>query len=173
MRYIIIGLLILITISCSPVKVTYDYDKEANFNNYKTYNYYQDLETGLNTFDTKRLLTKLDEHLQSNGFSKSDTPDFFINISSEDYQANSGTSVGVGMGGTSGNVGGGVSVGIPVGSSKLGRQIIFDFVDENGKGLFWQAVSNSNYYPDATPEEREASFEAIIIKVLEGYPPKK
>ena len=172
MRNRVICLLVFTVMSCSTVNVAYDYDKEVDFNNYKTYNYYQDIETGLSEFDTKRLIETLDRHLQAKGFVKSDTPDLFINITSEDYQNNTGSSVGLGVGSTGGNVGGGMSVGIPIGSSKLGRQIIFDFVDENGKGLIWQAVSDSKFYPDATPEQREADFEAIVVKVLEAYPPK-
>ena len=77
------------------------------------------------------------------------------------------------MGGGGGNVGGGVSVGIPVGQAAMNRQIVFDFVDEYGIGLFWQAISDSSYNSEASPEEREAQFKTIVEKVLEGFPPKK
>jgi len=38
--------------------------------------------------------------------------------------------------------------------------------------LFWQAVSESSYSPNASPEKREALFNAIVTKVLEGFPPE-
>ncbi|MFC4721418.1 DUF4136 domain-containing protein [Geojedonia litorea] len=166
-------LVLLLFMSCAPIRVNYDYERGTDFSTYKTYNYYQDLNTGLSELDTNRLLDALDAGLQAKGFSLSETPDFFINIVSDEYQEAQRNSVGVGMGGTGRNVGGGISIGIPIGQSSINRQIIFDFVDENGKGLFWQAVSESSYNPNATPEQRETKLKAIVDKVLSGYPPKK
>jgi len=166
-------ILTLIISSCSSVQVNYDYDKQTDFTAYKTYNYYSDIETGLSELDTKRLLNVLDEALQNKGLSLSETPDFYINIQSSEYENAQRNTVGVGLGGGGRNVGGGVSVGIPIGQSKLGRQIVFDFIDENGKGLFWQAVSEANYNPDASPEKREANLKLIVDKVFAGYPPKQ
>ena len=80
--------------------------------------------------------------------------------------------MGVGIGGTGGNVGGGISVGIPIGQAQMNRIIQFDFINEDGIGLFWQAISESTYNPNATPQEREDVLNAIVIKVLQGYPPK-
>lgn len=164
--------MILFVSSCVPVRVNYDYEKTTDFKAYKTYNYYADLNTGLSELDTKRLLNVLDKAMQSNGYSLSETPDFFIDIKSSEYQERSRNNVGVGVGGTGGRVGGGISIGIPVGQNKLNRQIIFEFVDENKNGLFWQAVSESSYSPNASPEKREVQFQAIVTKVLQGFPPE-
>ena len=49
-------------------------------------------------------------------------------------------------------------------------QFLIDFRDENGIGLFWQAVSESSYNPNRTPEKREAKLRAIVEKVLAKYP---
>ena len=75
--------------------------------------------------------------------------------------------VGVGVGG------GGISIGIPIGKQNVNKQIIFDFIDENGIGLFWQALSESSFNPNAKPEQRELQLKAIVDKVLVGYPPEK
>ncbi len=172
MKYFSILLLLIITTSCAPIRVNYDYERTTDFKAYKTYNYYANLDSGLSELDTKRLLDALDDAMQSQGYSLSETPDFFIDIKSSEYQERARNNVGVGVGGTGGHVGGGVSIGIPVGQNKLNRQIIFEFVDENKTGLFWQAVSESSYSPNASPEKREALFKAIVTKVLEGFPPK-
>jgi hypothetical protein len=111
--------------------VNYDYEKTTDFNTYKTYNYYADLNTGMSELDTKRLLDALDSALQTSGYALSQTPDFFIDIKSSEYQEAARNNVGVGLGGTGGNVGGGISIGIPVGQNNLNRQIVFEFVDEN------------------------------------------
>jgi hypothetical protein len=162
----------LCVLSCAPIRVNYDYDRAANFNTYKTYNYYSDMNTGLSELDTKRFLDELDAQMAIKGFTLSETPDFFIDIKSTEYQEAQRKSVGVGLGGGGGNVGGGISIGLPIGQANLSRQITIDFVDENKKQLFWQAVSESSFNPKASPENREARLKAIVEKVLTQYPPK-
>ncbi len=164
--------LLLVTYSCSPIYVTYDYDKAIDFSNYKTYNYFSDMEPGLSELDTKRLLDALDLQMKEKGFELSNTPDFFIDIKSSEFQGVQRETVGVGIGGTGRNVGGGISIGLPIGQANVNRQITIDFVDENKKQLFWQAVSESSFNPNATPEKREAKLNAIVEKVLTKYPPK-
>lgn len=159
--------------SCAPIYLTTDFEKGTDFSKYKTYNYYSDIETGLSALDGKRLLDVLDKQLQLQGLSISETPDFFINIQSKEYPAVQKSTVGLGVGGTGRNVGGGVSIGIPVGTAKVTREIIFDFIDENGIGLFWQATSESSYNPNANPIKREASLQALVEKVFKKYPPQQ
>lgn len=173
MKSVISILLLLLLASCAPIQVNYDYEKGTDFTQYKTYNYYANMETGLSELDAKRLLNILDERLITKGMTLSDTPDFYINIQSSEYQESQRSTVGVGVGGSGQNVGGGISIGIPVGQANVNREIIIDFVDESKNGLFWQAVSESSFNPKATPEKREERLTAIVAKVLEGYPPKK
>ena len=167
---LIIFLFLLVT--CAPIRVNYDYERGVDFSKYKTYNYYSNINSGLSELDTERLLNALDEGLQTKGLGLSETPDFYIDIKSNTYQEVQNSSVGVGVGGTGGNVGGGISVGIPIGQTNYNRVIQFDFVDENGHGLFWQALSESSFTPNLAPEKREAMLKAIVTKVLEGFPPK-
>ncbi|UKM65139.1 DUF4136 domain-containing protein [Flavobacteriaceae bacterium GSB9] len=173
MKFLYTALLALLLVACAPIRVNYDYDKQAMFSNYKTYQYYGDMETGLNELDTKRLLDAIDAQMIAKGFSISEHPDFFIDIKSVEYQNSQRSSVGVGLGGSGRNVGGGISIGIPVGQSNINRQITIDFVDENKKQLFWQAVSEFGFNLNATPEKREEIFRAVAKKVLSEYPPMK
>jgi hypothetical protein len=173
MKNLVILLVMVLVTSCAPIYVNYDYEKGTDFTKYKTYNYYSDLETGLSALDSKRLLNNLDANLRAKGITLSETPDFFINIQSQEFMNNQRSNVGIGVGGSGRHVGGGVSVGIPVGQSNVNREIIIDFIDENAKGLFWQAVSESSFDPNAIPEKREARLKAIVDKILLKYPPKK
>ncbi|MFI1745329.1 DUF4136 domain-containing protein [Thalassobellus sediminis] len=165
--------LLLLVASCAPIYVNYDYEKGTDFTKYKTYNYYSDMKTGLSELDTKRLLDALDLKMKEKGFALSDVPDFFIDIKSSEFQASQRQTVGVGVGGGGGNMGGGISIGLPIGQANVNREITIDFVDENKKQLFWQAVSESNFNPRATPEKKEARLNAIVEKVLVQYPPKR
>jgi len=165
-------LLLLLFTSCHVVRVHTDYEKETNFSNYSTYNYYDDMEMGMSELDEKRLIKILDVAMQTEGILLSEEPDFLINIQSGIFQAPRSNTVGVGVGGTGRNVGGGVSVGIPIGQSNVQREIIFDFVDSQKDLLFWQATSKSSLNENATPVEREKKLKDIIEKVLSKYPPK-
>lgn len=167
---LILGLSLLV-FSCASVRVNYDYEKSTDFNAYKSYNYYRNMEMGMSELDSKRLLDALDAGLQGQGLHLSDDPDFLINIKSSTFQENRRNNVGVGVGGGSGHMGGGISLGIPVGQGKVNRDILFEFVDEDHKGLFWQAHTESAYQPNVQPGEREKQFKAIVEKVLAGYPP--
>jgi len=162
-----------ILISCSSVRVNYDYDKSTDFSNYSTYNYYPELNTGLGDLDTRRLLDVLDSVMQARGFLLSEEPDFLINIQSTSYRASGGSAVGVGVGGTGGNVGGGVSIGLPINRGNLEREIVFDLIDSQKDMLFWQAVSSSAYSQNATPLNREKVLQQVVQKVFSKYPPSK
>lgn len=173
MKKLIILALIFTVLSCAPIRVNYDYESDTNFTEYKTYNYYSDMKTGLSELDTKRFLEAIDAKLEMQGITFSETPDFFIDVKSSTFQTAQRNTVGVGLGGGGGNMGGGISIGLPIGQSSAHRQIIIDFVDENKNQLFWQAVSESSYNPNQTPEAREAQLNAIVEKVLLQYPPKQ
>jgi len=165
-------LLLVLSISCAPIYVNYDYETGTDFSQYKTYSVFPELNTGLSEFDDKRLLDAMDDHLRGKGFSISENPDFYINISSKQYEYDRRSTVGVGVGGTGRNVGGGISVGIPVGSSTVNRELIFDFIDVKNNALFWQAVSESTFDANSTPEEREEQLKDLVTKVFYEYPPE-
>lgn len=172
MRSILSLLGVLLFISCSPVRVSYDYDKQVDFSKYKTYNYYADLDTGLNELDNNRLMNSFDDVMTSKGFSLSSEPDFYVNIRSEAYDSPNTGGVGVAVGGTGRNVGGGMTIGMPLGRSAMTRIVRFDFIEEEGIGLFWQAVSESAFNQNSSPAVRDQQILELVKKVLEGFPPE-
>ena len=165
--------LILSLFSCSTIRVNYDYDPDTDFSSYRTYNYFSDMDTGLNNLDTNRLIDAIDSVMQQKGIKLSEEPEFLINIQSQSFYNAQTSSVGVGVGGTGGDVGGGVSIGVPIGSNGLDREIVFDFVDIGKNQLFWQCVSSSNYNEKASPEVKERKINEIVTKVFAKYPPAK
>ena len=171
-RFLLLFLVYLLGISCSSVRVNYDYDKSVRFTDYATYDYFIDMETGLSQLDEKRLLRVLDSTLQTKGYSLSATPDFLVNILSQEFQKAPQSNVGVGLGGTNRNVGGGVSIGIPVGSSQWQRSIQFDFIDAKKNVLVWQAVSESGFRDNASPSVREEQLRKVVAKVFAAFPPE-
>ena len=161
-----------ICLSCG-VTVDYDYEKNTDFSQYNSYSYFTNMNTGLSELDAKRFFKVLDDAMAQKGFTLTENSDFIINIESSTYQeVQNNSSVGVGVGSGGGNVGGGISVGIPIGQANMSRQIKFDFVDAETNQLFWQAISSETNVPRDKPDDREAKFQQIVQKVLEGFPPK-
>lgn len=162
----------LLVSSCTTVRVNYDYQKGTDFSSYTTYNYFEDMDTGLSQLDEKRLFKVLDSTLAMKGLQLSEEPSFLINIKSEVYRNMNGNTVGVGVGGGGRNVGGGVSVGIPLGSSSLQRALIFDFVDTERNQLVWQADTESGFRDNASPSVREEILRKVVNKALTKFPPE-
>ncbi|MCA0133601.1 DUF4136 domain-containing protein [Winogradskyella alexanderae] len=158
--------------SCGPL-IYYDYEETTDFTQYKSYSYFDDMETGLSVLDQKRIMRAIDAELQKVGIERKTNADFYIDISSRDIQPTTNSSFGIGMGGTGGNVGGAISVGVPVGGNLLSREITIDFVDlSEGEKLVWQAVCESLYKPNDTPEKRDEHFNKLIGRIFSKYPPK-
>ncbi|WP_394747260.1 DUF4136 domain-containing protein [Spongiimicrobium salis] len=173
MKAIILVFLSIVFLSCTAIRVNYDYDKQTDFSNYATYNYYPEIDTGLSELDDKRLFKVIDSTMQAKGFLLSEEPDFLMNIQSSTFVAGSRNSVGVGLGSAGRNVGGGISFGVPVGGRKVNRQIIFDLIDTKKDELFWQGSTESAFKENASPLQREQDFIAIVAKVFAAYPPSK
>jgi len=165
-------LVFFVIASCGPL-VSYDYEESTNFNKYRSYNYFGDMETGLSAFDQKRIMRSIDAKLKALGLERKDKADFYIDITTREVQPRNNSTIGVGVGGTGTNMGGGVSVGVPVASNLLSREITFDFVDlSEGEKLIWRAICEALYKPNDTPEKRDAHFEKVVEKILSKYPPK-
>jgi len=80
-----LGSLLMVAVllsACTSLRVASDFDKEVNFKNYKTYNFY---EKGLeklevNGIDKKRMLAAVDVEMQAKGFTKVAKPDLLVNL---------------------------------------------------------------------------------------------
>ena len=86
----------LVFTSCGTV-VNYDYEKSTDFAQYKTYNYFDDMQTGLSGLDNKRLMRAIDSKLESMGYTRTDNASFYIDIQSQDIQNRNNSNVGVGV----------------------------------------------------------------------------
>ena len=159
--------------ACNAPQAVYDYDQQIDFSNYDTYQIYPELLTGLSQLDERRLLSSLENALPEENLSSSANPDLLVNVYTEEFRERSGNTLGVGVGGGGGNVGVGVSGGIPIGGAKNFLRLTFDFIDRETDALVWQAIVESPFDPDASPEERQKKFDRIVKEALEGFPPKR
>ncbi|HET8837849.1 MAG TPA: DUF4136 domain-containing protein [Flavobacteriaceae bacterium] len=167
------GFVFLLLFGCAAPQIFYDYDVQTDFSVYKTYNFYTDMETGLNDLDDERVFVAIDSALTKKGIHLSTTPDFKVNFYASYFEKPSGSRIGLGFGSGGGGIGIGVSGGIPVGAPDVYMHLTIEFVEWPSNVLYWQTVIESRFNPNMSPEERSAYFQNIILKALEKYPPEK
>ncbi len=171
MKRLLMIFLFLALAACQSIRVQTDYERGQDWSSYSTYNLYPDLQTGLSDLDSRRLLSALETVLRQQGYRQAEDPDFLINITSDIYQSQTGSNIGLGVGGTGRNMGGGVSVGIPVSGSSLSRRITFDIIDQARNTLVWQGVSTDRFREDMDPLARERQLYRVVEKVFSKFPP--
>lgn len=165
-------LLSLLVFGCNAPQSYIDYDEQANFSAIRSYNIIPDLQSGLSELDQERLLRSLEAGFREEGLPLAPEPDIFVNVYSEEFQQQSGNTLGIGVGGTGRNVGVGISGGIPLGSPDTYLSLTFDIIDASSNELIWQAVVQGKFDKNASPEERQLAFDRMVAKALEDFPPK-
>jgi len=173
MKYVFV-LVILIFLSACGATLTVDYDSEKDFTEYTSYQFYNDIDSGLNQFEDNRIMAAIDKSFQDRGFLKTDYCRFYVNFYASEYLSESRNTLGIGVGGGGGNVGVGVSGGIPIGGNVVNQRLTIDIIDASAdQSLAWQVIIQGEVKEKATPEQKEAYYFAEIDKALKKFPPKK
>lgn len=166
--------LLLVFTSCSSVSVAVDYDKEVNFDNYKTFAFYKPGidEVEISDLDKRRILRAIDRELSQKGMIKSESPDILVNIFTEEqenlniYQNNFGWGWGAGWGW-------GWGWGMPM--TQVNRSVegtlFIDFIDRKNNQLVWQGLGTGILSLEM--EKKEERINEIVTKILKKYPPNQ
>ena len=162
----------MLVTSCGSPRVIHDYDITVNFDNFQSYDFYPNLITGLSELDENRLLISIERELQQKGLAIASHPDLFVNVYTEEYQENSRNRLGVGVGGGGGHLGVGVSGSIPIGGPDFFLRITIDIIQVENDQLVWQAIVESRFNRNASPEVRQAQFDKLVEKAFKEYPPE-
>lgn len=166
-----IALLTLLSVSCGAPRIAYDYDREADFSQYKTFDFHPDMQLYMNQLDSSRVVQEAAETLRTRGLSLSDSPDLYLNIFSEQYETPGNSSVGIGVGGTGRNVGVGISGGIPLQANTLTQHFRIDLIDTRTNHLVWQSTYEGRFRMNLSPEAKTAYFKDVFMRIFEGWPP--
>lgn len=172
LKFLSVFLLAAFLASCSSVRVNADYDKKANFINYKTYAY---LKSGIDKveisdLDKKRILYSIDEVMATKGFTKSENPDVLISIFTKerervDIYNNAGFGWGWGWGWNPWwGMGYSSVVTTPEGT------LFIDIIDAKTKELVWQGEGSG--YLTKNTDKKDARIKEFVSKILEQYPPQ-
>ncbi|SDR72733.1 protein of unknown function [Polaribacter sp. KT25b] len=164
-------LFLFLLMSCSSSKVMTDYDNAINFSDFKTYSFYEDVGGGLNELDVKRVIFAINFELNQRGFKETESPDFYINVTSKTSESSNNNSIGIGVGGGGRNSGFGISGGIPIGAKKLNEELVIEFVNAKTNQIIWEGALNSKIKENRNPEEKELQYTEVVKKILNHYPP--
>ena len=158
------------------MRVLSDYDKEANFNAYKTYAFYK---TGidkahLSDLDKKRILKAIDFEMSSKGMVKSENPDILISIFTKEreqvdiYDNYWGGRYGWGWSPWYWGPGfyGGSNV-----STRTEGSLYIDLIDSKNKELVWQGKGVGSLGNIKNIDKKEERIREFVSEILQQYPP--
>lgn len=177
LRNSLILLLGILAVSCSSVKVATDYDKEADFNSYKTFAFFK---TGIDKaeisdLDKRRILRAIEAELLAKGYTKSENPDMLVSIFTKSQQRVDIYNNTWGWGGFGprwGGYGPGWGWGWnnqPVVSTQTEGTLFIDLIDMEKKELIWQGMGTG--YISKKMEKKEEQIKEFVQKIMEKYPP--
>ncbi|CAN1505712.1 Domain of unknown function DUF4136 [Flavobacteriaceae bacterium] len=165
-------LLLFIVASCDTVKVYSDYDKSADFAQYKTFAF---MKSGIDKveiseLDKKRILNAIDQQLQAKGMTKSENPDLLVNIFTKSReqvsvnQFNAGYGYGWGWGWNPYMMGGQTTV-----TSSTEGTLYIDLIDAKKKELIWQGEGTGTLTKEMN--RKDEVINNIVSQILAQYPP--
>ncbi len=168
-------ILLLVVTSCSSVKVATDYDKNANFNTYKTFAFFK---TGIDKaeisdLDKRRILRAIEAQMLAKGFTKSENPDLLISLFTQSNQRvdvynNYWGYGGWGWGGYYGP-GWGWGWNQPNVSTSTEGTLFIDIIDANKKELVWQGKGTG--YLTENMNKKEERINEFVSEIMAQYPP--
>ena len=164
-------LFLFLLMGCSTSKVMTDYDDAINFDDFKTYAFYEDVGAGLHELDVNRVISAINLELKQRGFQESENPDFYINVTAKTSQNLNNNVIGIGLGSGGRNSGFGISGGIPIGAKKLNEELVIEFVSAKTDQIIWEGALNSKIKENRTPEEKELHYNEVVKRILDTYPP--
>lgn len=176
--------LLFIASSCVSVRVSSDYDKKANFKEYKTFAFYKKGidKVEISDLDKRRILKAIEADLMAKGFTKSDNPDILVNIftkSREKINIYNNSYRGwypfyyggfAGYGPMMGPYQFGYGAYDNISKSTEGTLFI-DLIDANKKELAWQGMGTGALNTSKNVAKKEARIKEFVAEIMAEYPP--
>lgn len=177
-RNFLFALLILLVASCSStVKVTSDYDKQADFAKYKTYAFSQEsLALPVGDLNRARVIAAVENEMAAKGFTKSENPDIIVDIlvrAEEKVDATVTTTGSPYYGGMRYGYGGGFTSSSINYNEYVEGTMFINFVDASTQKIVWQGRGTKTIDEDANADKREENINAAVKAIIAVYPPQQ
>ena len=180
MRNWIYSLIAILSLAaCSSTKFTSDMDKNADFSNYRTYEYYgwqENSDKILNQFDKERLEASFGDELAKRGMTYVESGgdavvSLFIVVdqktSTTAYTSHyGGGPYGYGYGGWGWGMGHSTTTYNEY--DYLVGTLVIDIFDAQTKNLVWQGVATGTV--DDNPQTREKNIPRVVAQIMKQYP---
>lgn len=168
-----IALVAMVITSCSSVRVAADYDKQVNFDKYKTFAFFKSGidKAEISDLDKKRILRAIETELLAKGYTKSENPDMLVSIFTKSNQRVDvyNNSWGYGAWGW-GAPGWGWGWNMQPNVSTRTQGVLFvDLIDAKKKELVWQGQGTG--YLSTSMDKKEERIKEFVAKIMEKYPP--
>jgi hypothetical protein len=159
-------------------KVSYDYEKSANFASFKTYAHKDGTKVGQPLIDD-RIVAAIDTQMTAKGFTKSESnPDvvviYHIAFDKEKDISTYSSGYGGGYGAYGYGWGGGWAGGTTTTQVRdiLVGTMVIDIADAKKNQLAWRGMGVKEVNTQANPEKRDKSINEAVKKIFKNYPPK-
>jgi len=157
-------------------KVSYDYNKAANFAAFKTYAHKEGTKVGQPLID-ERIVNAIDTEMAAKGLTKTEAnPDLFVvyHIAFDKQKDISTYSSGHpgGYGAYGWGRGGGMSTTTTQVRDILVGTLVIDLADAKAGQLAWRGMGVKEINTTAKPEKRDKNISEAVAKIFKNYPPK-
>lgn len=163
--------------SCSSIKVTYDYDSQADFSKYKTYEFTDDAKNfPIQELDRARVLAAIEKEMAAKGFTKSATPDVLLDlqVKLEQKQTATATNTGGYYGpyryGWGAGYGGTTHINV---ENYVDGTLFVNMIDKSTEKMVWQGRGTKTLEEHPSPQKKEQNINYAVQQIFSKYPPKK
>lgn len=165
-------LLLLVLTSCSTVRVAADYDKEANFNQYRSFAFYKPGvdKVKISDLDKRRILRAIENEMTNKGMTLSENPDLLISFFTKERERVDIYNNNFGYGWYWNPYWYGGYYGQSVSRTSEGTLFI-DVIDAKTNNLIWQGMGTADLVLE-NMDKKEQRIREIVGKILEKYPPQ-
>jgi hypothetical protein len=165
-------LLLFVFLGCAGHRTAYDYDDQVDFNQYKTFRFFEDIKLPVNEIVAKRIFAQLENAMVEKGLVYHENPDIFVDVQLNQFEAQR-NAVGIGFGSYGRHSGINIGGQIPINSNTLTKQFTIDFVDAKNDKLIWRGFYEGNFQNNIEITQKEQLYAEAFKKLLSKYPPKK
>jgi hypothetical protein len=160
-------------------KVSYDFEKSANFATFKTYDHKEGTKVGQPLIDD-RIVAAIDSALGAKGLTKTEAkPDLHVVYHVAFDKQKDISTFSSGYGGGYGPYGWGWGGGWAGGTSTTQVRdivvgtLVIDLADAAKNQLVWRGMGVKEVNTQANPEKRDKSITNAVNKIFKNYPPKQ
>jgi hypothetical protein len=167
------------TVTASAQDVRYNFDKDTNFAQFKTYKWVS-LKGAqvINSLVDMQIKAAVDMELASKGLTRTDgeAADLYVgyqaavNTEKEYTSYDTGWGYGPGWGGGWYGGGGGITTGQT--STIYVGQLVVDIYQSSMKHLVWRGTASKTIDKDAKPEKQQKNLTKAMTKLFKNYPPQ-